>query len=602
MLAWLKARRWPRWSLLRHLTLRVVAPLVLVLIGMIGVSLLAYQQAVAQLIVARDQQLAELTAARVADSLAGYARVLMVLATNEQLLSTSEIERRKALQDAAPALGIFPGGVFIADRDGRLNGMTADAASPLGASVADQGFFQALNEKRSPAFSNVLTDSRNGQLIIVVAVPLLADDQELLGALVGVVPLTDASLSSGSALTEAIGQVHIGRSGYAYLVDGVGRVIFHPVASNLGADFTDRPFVRNVLAGERGGALWTAPDGKRMVQGYAPIGALGWGLIVQEPWDEVAAPAQGYALAVVLIGLAAIGGVSYLLWRGILRIVRPVSHLAAQTHRLASGLNVEPVAESQITEIDTLSRDFNQMAHQITAYRAGLRRYLGALTQFQEDERRRIARDLHDETIQNLLVLTRRLELLGAGEDDPDRRSQLGEVQALITTVIQGVRRISQNLRPPMLDDLGFVPALRTLVRQARQGTDSLPEAALVVTGRVRPLDPDHELALYRIAQEALTNVRKHARATAVQVQLTFEPAEVRLEIRDDGRGFEVPETFTDLSNRGHFGLMGIRERAWTAGGTFALQSTPGRGTRLLVTLPDAPRPEMAHEPTPMRN
>lgn len=593
---WKKPWRWPRWSLLGHLTLRVIAPLALALVAMIGVSLFAYQQAVTSLVVARDQQLAELTAAQIADDLAGYARVLTTLAANEQIRSPSAGERSEALQDAALALGIFPGGVLIVDRQGRLITPTSESGSALGGSVAGQSFFRAIQEARSPAFSNVLTDARNGQLIIAIAAPIFTDDGEFQGALIGVAPLADA------LLTDSVAQVNIGQAGYAYLVDGAGRIIFHPIEANLGADFTDRPFVRDVLAGRRGGALWTDPSGERLIKGYAPVGTLGWGLIVREAWDEVAAPAQSYALTVVLIGLAVIAGVIYLLWRGIRRLVRPVSHLAAQTHRLASGLPVEPVTESRIAEVDTLSHDFNQMARQITSYRAGLRRYVGALTQFQEEERRRIARDLHDETIQNLLALARRLELLCAGEDDPNRLRQLAELKSLTTNVVQGLRRVSQDLRPPMLDDLGFVPALRTLVRQARQGADAVPEAALTVTGRVIPLDPAHELALYRIAQEALANVRKHARATSVLVQLTFDPAMVRLEIRDDGRGFEAPEALTDLSNEGHFGLMGIRERAWAIGGTLAIQSAPGRGTRLLVAVPYAPRPETSGEPDMRRN
>jgi HAMP domain-containing protein len=170
---------------------------------------------------------------------------------------------------------------------------------------------------------------------------------------------------------------------------GWRRVIFHPDPENIGADFTDRPFVKNVMAGESGGLLWRAPTGEPFVSGYVPIQNTGWGLIVREPWNSVVAPAQLYGAVTVLVGLAAVGVAAYLLWRGVQRIAIPMRLLAEQSARLAAGEALAPVAESQITEIDALGRDFSRMAAQIESYRAGLRRYVGAITHSQEEERRR---------------------------------------------------------------------------------------------------------------------------------------------------------------------------------------------------------------------
>jgi signal transduction histidine kinase len=99
-------------------------------------------------------------------------------------------------------------------------------------------------------------------------------------------------------------------------------------------------------------------------------------------------------------------------------------------------------------------------------------------------------------------------------------------------------------------------------------------------------LDAEQELALYRITQEALTNIRKHACATGIRVDLVFDDSTVRLEIHDDGCGFEVPGLFSEYGQRGSFGLMGIQERVWAVGGSLAIESEPGRGTRLSVTVP----------------
>jgi len=247
---------------------------------------------------------------------------------------------------------------------------------------------------------------------------------------------------------------------------------------------------------------------------------------------------------------------------------------------------VAPVAESQITEIDALGRDFSRMAAQIESYRAGLRRYVGAMTHSQEEERRRLARELHDETVQSLLTIARRLELYQASESDPERQARLAELQTLVSDTLRGLRQISRDLRPLVLEDLGLIPALRTLVRAAREGVGAVPHARLEVSGPPVILEAEQELALYRITQEALTNIRRHAHATGVRVDLVFDGSTVRLDIGDDGWGFEVPSSFNEFAQRGSFGLMGIQERVWAVGGTLSIKTAPGHGTRLSVTMP----------------
>jgi signal transduction histidine kinase len=366
-------------------------------------------------------------------------------------------------------------------------------------------------------------------------------------------------------------------------------VLFHPDAANIGADFVDRPYVQNVIAGESGGTLWRARTGEEVVLGYAPVANTDWGLIVREPWDTVVGPAQTYGALMALATLAAVAVAAYLLLQGVRRIAVPIRLLVEQTRRLAAGTNVEPVAVSGVEEIDTLESAFGQMAVQITSYRAGLRRYVEAITQSQEDERRRIARELHDDTVQNLIWVNRRLELFQASEKDPNRRAQLAELQRLMADSVQGVRQISRDLRPPVLEDLGLVPALQTLIDAAHQGQGAIPHATLKVRGQAEKLSAEQELALYRLTQEALANVRRHAQATGVCVSLAFEPTAVQLDILDDGQGFEVPPLLTDLAQRDSFGLMGIQERVWALGGSMVIQSSPGQGACIHVSLPRQP-------------
>jgi signal transduction histidine kinase len=306
-------------------------------------------------------------------------------------------------------------------------------------------------------------------------------------------------------------------------------------------------------------------------------------LIVREPWEAVIEPVQIYVAVVGVVVLIVLLSSALLLWRGQQRIVTPVRSLVAQSRKLAAGEKTEPIPLGGILEIDMLTQAFDQMADRIESYRSGLRRYVGAMTISQEEERRRIARELHDETIQNLVAILRNIELLHTQLENPDDQSRLQDLQTLAEETMRGVRQISRNLRPPALEDLGFVPALRAQVEMTRR--DGL-NTKLRIIGEQRDLPPDQELALYRIAQEALTNARKHARAKLVQVKLTFGESSVQMVIADDGVGFDAPNSLTEWAQMGSFGLMGIQERAWGIGGFLEISSDPDKGTVLRVEIP----------------
>jgi two-component system, NarL family, sensor histidine kinase UhpB len=180
---------------------------------------------------------------------------------------------------------------------------------------------------------------------------------------------------------------------------------------------------------------------------------------------------------VLAIGSAVIVLITVFLWRGLDRISAPIQSLHDSTEKLAKGENIEPIEESGIDEIDALGRAFMKMGTQISAYRVGLRRYVGAITKSQEEERLRIARELHDDTIQSLLALSRRLELYQSSESNLERREKLAELQDMATRTLVGIRQISRDLRPLILEDMGLIPALQTLVRAARLGDGAIPHA-----------------------------------------------------------------------------------------------------------------------------
>jgi len=214
-----------------------------------------------------------------------------------------------------------------------------------------------------------------------------------------------------------------------------------------------------------------------------------------------------------------------------------------------------------------------------------MRFYARQIIRTQENERKRVAREAHDETAQILVALSRRLDALAASPDPSPETitQQLEQLRQLTTDALQSVRRFSRGLRPPVLDDLGFVAAVRSLTRDLEElGI----EATVEVAGSKQRLLPEEELALFRIAQEALNNVRRHSGASHVAIRVEFHPNSVRMTIQDDGRGFDAPDKFADLLASGKLGLIGMHERARILGGVLQIQSDDGQGTWVIADVP----------------
>jgi len=200
----------------------------------------------------------------------------------------------------------------------------------------------------------------------------------------------------------------------------------------------------------------------------------------------------------------------------------------------------------------------------------------------EETERRRIARELHDGVGQLLTAI--KLRLAGLGASSPDYVSRRGECIAAIDEALEQVRRMSRDLRPSQLDDLGLVAALRShLDRQAGSAGFKPNFSHVNVPSR---LAPEVETTCFRIAQEALTNIARHALAKEVWVSLAGTEVELQLEVRDDGRGFDVAAARAEATAGRSMGLLSMEERATLAGGRLQLDSTPGRETRLSLALP----------------
>jgi two-component system sensor histidine kinase DegS len=214
-----------------------------------------------------------------------------------------------------------------------------------------------------------------------------------------------------------------------------------------------------------------------------------------------------------------------------------------------------------------------------------MRFYIRQITQAQEIERKRIARELHDETAQGLVDISRRLDDLAAGWDRSDNAAgaEVESIHERIDSLLQGIRRFSRDLRPSVLDDLGLLPALEGLIDEVRQHDI---ESSLSTKGVARRLPVDAELALFRIVQESLNNVRRHSRATRVDVGVEFLERRVRATVHDNGHGFRPQGRMSDLVAAGKFGIAGMEERVQLLGGYFAVLTSLDTGTIVLAEVP----------------
>jgi len=213
-----------------------------------------------------------------------------------------------------------------------------------------------------------------------------------------------------------------------------------------------------------------------------------------------------------------------------------------------------------------------------------LRRLSRKILSAHEQERKRISRELHDEIGQTLTAVNVRLATLKkeATVTAHDLKKAIGSTQRLVERSMNTVHRFARELRPPVLDDLGLIPALHSHLK-AFTKRSGIP-VRFTAFAAVEKVDNERRTALYRVAQEAFANIGKHAHATVVHMRITKDRKLVCMEIHDNGRSFDVRH-LTDRAN-GRLGLLGMRERIEMVGGAFHIESEPGKGTTIRAHVP----------------
>jgi signal transduction histidine kinase len=530
------------------------------------------------------------------------AHVGYVLQENEQRLSDVQFAAGVNIADTdngpeqralhAAYLGSLFDTLVITDRTGLVKLVEPSRPALIGEDLgALSPVAEALALNRIVISDLVPGDGTTGPVIYIVS-PLRAVSGQLMGVVAGTIDLARPELSG------LLPAFQMGQGMTVDIVDGGGAVI----AS------TDAARVLTVAAGGEKGLVSAA--------GLA-VGGASWQVAVSQPSNAAFAPAQTLGATFLIAGLVSIVLVFFLSLGMARSLVNPVRRLKTAAQIISRGNLDEPVPSLGSDEIGELSRSFDVMRlelrksvneisewnrqleerieertrqlqasyREIEAKDAMRTQLLQKVLMAQEEERKRVARELHDETTQSILGISMRLEAAAALPD-----AAVGKIKALVSdvrnlavTTLDSVHKVIFDLRPSVLDDLGLISAIRWYAKNRLEPRGV--KARVEVSGDERPLPPQIEITLFRVAQEAMTNIARHADARHVVITVEFLAGRVAFEVEDDGRGFDPAVRAEHPSGLG-VGLMGMRERVELLGGTFDLESQPRGGTRIRAEVP----------------
>jgi PAS domain S-box-containing protein len=322
-------------------------------------SIYVYGQVAQDVVRQRDAELAKVSALRLAEHLGQHASTLQSVVASQEIQSLEPSRLARGLEQAQDQLQVYDSGVAVYDSEGTQLWSDTKGALPGQVDLLMQPTFSQAQETLRPAFSEVLLNPASGQEVISVAVPILGSAGEFKGVLVGASNLRSSQLREPLALDLG---VNPGRNGFAYLVDGNGRVIYHPEIVQSGRDLSDVVSVQRAASGEAGALITEDLDGTKVISGYAPVSGTSWGLVTQEELSNVIGPIQdwGKLLLVLLVAGGAIAAI--LIFWAIGRILMPIKDLTQGAELIAGGDFNHTIVANTGDEIQALAQQFNSMA------------------------------------------------------------------------------------------------------------------------------------------------------------------------------------------------------------------------------------------------
>ena len=571
----LSTRLWRGVTL--QLFLFAVLPLTLLVLIVTFGSLQLHHDAMRSLVADRNLRAVQSAAASISKAVEQRGQLLVLIAKT--------LGADGALQPYEADLSMFEGGVAVVDGTGAARELVGGSAI---SALVESGSWQQVQAqiRTAPEGSPMyLTHQEiNGSRFVPVLVRRLDET-----ALVGL-------FSPDTVLEEGLSVISRDEPVTILVVDSNHETLYQHGTLSPDEHLNTHPGIPEALLGASDIDFLPTMHGEHIITS-SPIQPVGWALMIEESWEDIASPLLQATQNAPLIAIPILGLSVLALWFGLRQIVQPMQALEGKASDLARG-DFESIRQpvGGVPEIQHLQESLIDMAAQLNEAQNSLHSYIGAITESVESERRSLARELHDETLQSLIALGQYTQYAMHWNKDPKVEKTLDQVMNLAESGQKNLRGLVQGLRPIYIEDLGLSTALAMQANTIAQA-DGL-EVHFRQEGAERRLKPEIEMALYRITQEALSNVTRHAEARNAWVTLHFRPESVVLEIRDDGKGFDLPPDATHYARMGHYGLLGIHERSDLIGAKLTIRSAQSEGTQVLVRLAEPAKPDETKEPT----
>jgi signal transduction histidine kinase len=518
---------------------------------------------------------------RVIDSTGSFLRAI-----SQDLATRRGDDHCERLLSLVPRATDWYSSVGVAGPDGRVNcGTTAEGvARPMEAvDVSRASWFREAQRRGRFVMGDIGVGPLSSTEVLITSHPVTRRGGSRPSVLFA--GLDVRRLASFTALSDPP------RDTAFVVLDDRGTVVARvPQADELiGHRLPDRPLVETVLRERQGTAEVRGLDDVEQIHAFAPVGGLaGDHLFItagRASASVFADPNADLRRFLLLAGLGLLLAL-FLSWLATkLLLQRWTSAVVDSARRFGAGdLTARaPMPPQGFGELTDVAQALNSAAEDIERRQAEQARLLAELVAAEEETRRRIAVDIHDDTAQAVAAAGLRIDALVADLNDPDAREVAANARQSLADANRRLRRLLFELRPPALDEAGLSTALELFLADSvsHDGFDWRVDNRL----DAEP-SPEVRAILYRVALEALTNVRKHANAGVVEVLLERRGAGVAVRVRDDGAGFDLPAPDAP-AEPGHIGLVSMRERAEAAGGRFSLSSTLGKGTIVDFWIPE---------------
>ena len=497
-------------------------------------------------------------------------------------------------------VGTSPQSIVLFDSSGDVVWSGSERLAGVGLDDDLEFFYQ----EESPV---VLTsDSGDSMLSVGAAFP---PDTGL--AYLGAIILPSHALLSISGATDAeLGEYRL------ELLDANGRVIADSTGDELNDQSRHLEIVGELIADRDGGVSHHAAVDERGVSvdhivAYAPLSSVPWGVVLEQREDAALALPSSLRRRIIVIAAAGVAAGLAMAWITSRQVVQPLTRLTGRARVIAGGDLSGAIAPEGQDEIRRLAESFEAMRSQLEVSQHELDEWskeleervrvrtaqlvqrdrerdvlMNKVISAQEDERKRIARDLHDQIGQTLTGLV--MQIGGAEAtlegDSKAVQEQLASLRESASGAVEEVRRMMSDLRPSILDDMGLESAVSWYAETHLEREGIATELDLQKTAT--PLSPNIEISAFRVFQEAITNVVKHAAASNVRISLKYDERHVRGTIEDDGDGFEVSAAQPGADGGWAVGLLGMTERVGLLGGSLQIDSKPGEGTSVNFEIP----------------